>query len=163
MAHDHVHSDCAHAQDQAARAPAALAAAEACCARRGERLTPLRRTVLEALYASHRPVSAYDLIERIAANGQKPPAPVTIYRTLDFLRAQGFIHRLESLNAFIACPSTHHPGETVVFMICETCGGVDEAGSDAVSDGLNAIAARQGFAAARSVIEMTGRCGHCRT
>jgi Fur family zinc uptake transcriptional regulator len=51
----------------------------------------------------------------------------------------------------------------VVFMICETCGGVDEAGSDAVSDGLNAIAARQGFAAARSVIEMTGRCGHCRT
>ena len=163
MAHDHVHSDCAHAQDQAARAPAALAAAEAYCARRGERLTPLRRTVLEALYASHRPVSAYDLIERIAANGQKPPAPITIYRTLDFLRAQGFIHRLESLNAFIACPSMHHPGETVVFMICENCGGVVEAGSGEVSDGLNAIAVRQGFAAARSVIEMTGRCSHCRT
>ena len=78
MDHDHAHHDCAHAHDQAARAPAALAAAEECCARRGEKLTPLRRSVLAALYASHRPVSAYDLIERIAADtmliaDQPPP------------------------------------------------------------------------------------------
>lgn len=164
MAHDHhahAHSHCAHAEDQAARAPAALAAAEACCAERGEKLTPLRRTVLEALYASHRPVSAYDLIERIAASGQKPPAPVTIYRTLDFLRAQGFIHRIESLNAFIACPSAHRPDEPIVFMICEACGGVDEVACRDVLGALAAAASRQGFRPARSVIEMTGLCGHC--
>lgn len=167
MAHDHhhhphAHDGCAHAHDQAARAPAALAAAEECCASRGERLTPLRRTVLEALYASHRPVSAYDLIERIAASGQKPPAPITIYRTLDFLRAQGFIHRLESLNAFIACPSAHRPDEPIVFLICEGCGGVDEIASSAVLSALSAAAKGQGFTPARSVIEMTGFCGHCR-
>jgi Fur family zinc uptake transcriptional regulator len=163
MAHDHHHhGPCAHAEDQAARAPAALAAAEDCCAARGERLTPLRRTVLEALYASHRPVSAYDLIERIAATGHKPPAPVTIYRTLDFLRTQGFIHRLESLNAFIACPSSHRPDEPIVFMICESCGGVDEVASEPVLAALGAAARGQGFTPHRSVIEMTGRCGHCR-
>lgn len=160
-AHHHSHDPCAHAQDQAARAPLALAAAEAWCAARGERLTPLRRTVLEALYASHRPVSAYDLIERIAASGQKPPAPVTIYRTLDFLRAQGFIHRIESLNAFIACPASHRPDEPVVFMICAACGGVDEAAPGPVIAALKAAADQQGFIPARSVIEMTGRCSHC--
>lgn len=161
--HHHHHEDhCAHAQDQAARAPLALVAAEECCSARGEKLTPLRRTVLEALYASHRPVSAYDLIERIAASGQKPPAPVTIYRTLDFLRAQGFIHRLESLNAFIACPAAHRPDEPVVFMICETCGGVDEAAPGPVLAALKAAADQQGFTPARSVIEMTGCCSHCR-
>lgn len=163
MAHDHHdHSGCAHAQDQAARAPAALAAAEDCCSERGEKLTPVRRSVLEALYASHRPVSAYDLIERIAATGQKPPAPVTIYRTLDFLRTQGFIHRLESLNAFIACPSAHRPDEPIVFMICEACGGVDEVASGEVFKALSGAAATQNFRPARSVIEMTGLCGHCR-
>ena len=170
MAHDHEdgahahhdHTACAHAEDQAARAPAALAAAEACCAARGEKLTPLRRSVLAALYASHRPVSAYDLIERIAASGQKPPAPVTIYRTLDFLRTQGFIHRLESLNAFIACPSDHRPDEPIVFMICEGCGGVDEVASEPVYAALGAVARGQGFIPHRSVIEMTGLCSHCR-
>lgn len=159
---DHAPHDCAHAHDHAARAPGALAAAEASCLARGERLTPLRRSVLEALYATHRPVSAYDLIERIAASGQKPPAPITIYRTLDFLRAQGFIHRLESLNAFIACPAAHRPDEPIVFMICERCGGVDEASASDVMNALSAIATRQGFTAQRSIIEMTGRCGHCR-
>lgn len=166
MVHDghHPHHDdrCAHAHDQAARAPLALAAAEDYCSARGEKMTPLRRTVLAALYASHRPVSAYDLIERIAASGQKPPAPVTIYRTLDFLRAQGFIHRLESLNAFIACPSAHRPDEPVVFMICEACGGVDEAAPAPVLTALKVAADQQGFTPARSVIEMTGLCSHCR-
>lgn len=159
---EHAAHDCAHAHDHAARAPAALAAAEKLCMARGERLTPLRRSVLEALYASHRPVSAYDLIERIAASGQKPPAPITIYRTLDFLRAQGFIHRLESLNAFIACPASHRPDEPIVFMICERCGGVDEASAQDVMAALSAVAQRQGFQTQRSIIEMTGSCGHCR-
>ncbi|HST67704.1 MAG TPA: ATP-binding cassette domain-containing protein, partial [Mycobacteriales bacterium] len=57
------------------------------------------------------------------------PAPITIYRALDFLREQGLVHRIESRNAFIACVHNHDSGDPVVFLICETCGTVGEAGS----------------------------------
>src|SRR6185437_6435925 len=63
----------------------ALANADAICGTRGQRLTPIRRRVLQALLASHRPLGAYELIERVAARGVRP-APITIYRALDFLR-----------------------------------------------------------------------------
>ena len=73
----------------------ALAHAEALCVKRGERLTPMRRKVLEALTASHKPLGAYEIIERSAANGGVRPAPITVYRALDFLRDNGFVHRIE--------------------------------------------------------------------
>jgi len=66
----------------------AIAHAEAICAARKERLTPIRRRVLEALLASHAPLGAYELIDRLAARAARP-APITIYRALDFLREQG--------------------------------------------------------------------------
>ncbi len=91
-----------------------------------ERLTPIRRRVLEALLASHQPLGAYELIDRLAARGARP-APITIYRALDFLREQGLVHRIESRNAFIACVHNHDSGDPVVFLICEKCGAVGEA------------------------------------
>ena len=84
----------------------AIAHAEAICAARKERLTPIRRRVLEALLASHQPLGAYELIDRLAVRGARP-APITIYRALDFLREQGLVHRIESRNAFIACVQNH--------------------------------------------------------
>ena len=107
--HEHAHhpgeGGCAHAQDHAARGPAALAEAESACAARGLRLTPIRRQVLNALYATHRPMSAYDLIDRLAAEGgAKRLAPITVYRALDFLMENGFVHELESRNAYHRLP-----------------------------------------------------------
>ncbi|MCP8938905.1 transcriptional repressor [Alsobacter sp. SYSU M60028] len=160
--HAHEHGGCAHAADHAARAPAAIADAEALCAERGLRLTPIRRQVLEALYATHRPMSAYDLIDALEAGGGKRHAPVTIYRALDFLLEQAFAHRLESRNAFIACPFRHAPGDLVVFMICDRCGGVDEAVSDELRRDLAQLARRQGFTPHARVIELAGSCAHCR-
>ena len=80
--------------------------AEALCAKRGERLTPMRRHVLEVLAASHKPLGAYEIIDLVAARGPRP-APITIYRALDFLTAQGLVHRIESRNAFLACINNH--------------------------------------------------------
>ncbi|WP_406855037.1 transcriptional repressor [Alsobacter sp. KACC 23698] len=164
--HEHAHhpgeGGCAHAQDHAARGPAALAEAESACAARGLRLTPIRRQVLNALYATHRPMSAYDLIDRLAAEGgAKRLAPITVYRALDFLLENGFVHKLESRNAFIACPFHHAPGDLVVFMICEECGGVDEAVSDELRGALSHLAAAQGFRPSANVIELAGCCAHC--
>lgn len=160
--HRHHHgAPCAHAVGHGERVPAALDEAEAACESRGLRLTPIRRQVLEALYANHRPASAYDLIDALATGGDKRHAPVTIYRALDFLLEHGFVHRLESRNAFIACPFSHKPGEPVVFLICERCGGVDEAVSEELASVLSRLTHDQGFQPRTRVIELAGCCAHC--
>src|SRR4029078_11340437 len=88
----------------------------------------MSRQVLEALLASHRPLGAYELIDRLEVRGARR-APITVYRSLDFLREQELVHRIESQNAFIACVHAHETHEPVVFLICEKCGTVGEAAS----------------------------------
>jgi Fur family zinc uptake transcriptional regulator len=138
----------------------AMAVAEARCRERGQRLTPIRRDVLGALLASHQPLGAYEIMERVAAGGPRP-APITIYRALEFLRAHGLVHRIESRNAFVACVHTHAAGDLVVFLICERCGAVGEAASLEVASTLKSAARAVGFVPKSPVIEVTGICTHC--
>ncbi len=153
---------CAHAAHQSERAKGALAKAEAACRTRGARLTPMRREVLEALYATHRPLGAYDLAEVLAQKGGRRLAPITIYRALDFLMEQGLAHRLASRNAFVACPHGHRTGELVAFLICEACGGVDEMSSSGVAGAISDMLAKERFEPQLQVLEISGRCAHCR-
>ena len=139
----------------------AIAHAEAICRERHERLTPMRRAVLEALLASHAPLGAYELIDRLAKQGARP-APITIYRALDFLRAQGLVHRIESRNAFIACVHNHASGDPVVFLICEKCGAVGEAAAAAVANTITTASRAAGFTPKTPVIEIFGVCAHCK-
>jgi Fur family zinc uptake transcriptional regulator len=152
---------CAHATQQAQRAGKAMAQAETLCRSRGARLTPIRRKVLEALYATHKPMGAYDLAEILGPRGRRL-APITVYRALDFLIEQGFVHRLASQNAYIASPNLNEERDAVSFLICEKCGGVDEMASPGLSKTLNDLMAEQGFHATAKVLEITGRCSHCR-
>jgi Fur family zinc uptake transcriptional regulator len=139
----------------------AIAHAEEICRARNERLTPMRRRVLEALLASHAPLGAYELIDRLAKPGTRP-APITVYRALDFLREQGLVHRIESRNAFIACVHNHASGDPVVFLICEKCGAVGEAASAAVADTIKSASRAAGFTPKTPVIEISGVCAHCK-
>ena len=139
----------------------ALKHAEVLCAERSQRLTPIRRQVLEVLLESHNPLGAYEIMDRAAARGPRP-APITIYRALDFLRENGLVHRIESRNAFVACVGTHASGDLVVFLICERCGAVGEASSAAVADQLKSAARAAGFLPKAPVIEIGGICSHCR-
>ena len=139
----------------------ALAHAETLCAARAQRLTPLRRQVLEVLLESHKPLGAYEIIDRAAATGSRP-APITIYRALDFLRDNGLVHRIESRNAFMACVNNHASGELVVFLICDHCGQVGEAPSVVVADELKSAARAAGFTPKTTVIEIGGVCANCR-
>jgi Fur family transcriptional regulator, zinc uptake regulator len=148
---DHDHGRCA---------TAAIAHAEELCAARAQRLTPMRRHVLQALLASHRPLGAYEIIERLADPGR--PAPITIYRALDFLRDNGLAHRIESRNAFVACVHNHADDDIVVFFICERCGAVGEAPGGAVAEALKASSRAAGFAPKSPLIEIAGICTHCR-
>ena len=138
-----------------------MAEAEAICLQRGQRLTTMRRKVLDELLASHKPLGAYEIIDRLALRGARP-APITAYRALEFLRENGLVHRIESRNAFIACVHNHAAGELVVFMICEHCGAVGEASSDDLAATLSSAARAAGFSPKSPVIEITGVCTHCR-
>lgn len=139
-----------------------IADAEAVCAKRAVRLTPIRRQVLGALISGHRPLGAYEIMERLGEQGPRP-APITVYRALDFLLENGLVHRIASRNAFIACIHNHAATESVVFLLCERCGAVGEAPSAAVKATLNAAAAQAGFVPNIPVIEVPGLCAHCRT
>lgn len=159
--HEAREDGCSHAAHQHARAPDALARAEAACGARGARLTPIRRDVLHALYATHRPLGAYDIAAALDRGSRKRLAAITVYRALEFLMDQGLVHRLASRNAFVACPHGHGPHDLVAFLICESCGGVDEISSQRLSGALASLIEAQGFRPRLQVLEISGLCAHC--
>lgn len=159
--HDHG-SGCPHAHERAQEADAAMRRAEAQCRESRQRLTPIRRAVLATLYATHTPLGAYEIINALRESEGKVHAPITIYRALEFLMEQGFVHRLASRNAFIACPHGHGPQDLVAFLICEDCGGVDEMTSAPLSQAVTTLLHDENFKARNPVLEISGTCGHCR-
>jgi Fur family transcriptional regulator, zinc uptake regulator len=138
-----------------------MADAEAHCLSRGLRLTDIRRHVFEALAGQPQAMGAYELIDALANRGHKRLAPISVYRALDFLLEAGLAHKIESRNAFVACPHRHGASEVVVFMICDQCGRVEEATSDAVSKAMANVAKGMAFVPRGQVVEMHGRCAGC--
>ncbi|NIZ10755.1 transcriptional repressor [Pseudooceanicola sp. HF7] len=137
-----------------------VAAAEAVCTDAGLHFTPVRRRVLEILLEKHQALGAYDILDVLRTEGLGSQPPVA-YRALDFLVKHGFAHRIERLNAFVACA---HPGEShsPAFLICRKCDKVAEAEADPASDMLGRSAASVGFLIERAVVEAEGLCPDCR-
>lgn len=137
----------------------ALDRAAALCEQRGSKLTDIRRRVLELVWRNHAPVGAYDLLDEIRKDG-RIAAPPTVYRALDFLREQGLVHSLESLNAFVGCtrPDRTHVSQ---FLICTGCQAVAELDAPEVGSAVSQSAAKAGFVVDRMTIEMHGICPAC--
>jgi len=114
--------------------------------------------VLAVLQAEARPLSAYELLNQLQLSGIK--APPTVYRALNQLIDEGRVHRLESINAYVACCRRHHQG-MVAFAICRECGTVSEFESADVVHGIQEWADDSGFQVARSTVELHGRCADC--
>jgi Fur family zinc uptake transcriptional regulator len=136
-----------------------LATAERLCSERGLRLTPQRRRVLEVVAAGHAAIGAYEIIDAIAAHGPRP-APVSVYRALDFLLAQGLVHRVDSLSAFVLCasPGSKHRAQ---LLICQRCRDIAELRAEAVDDAIAERAAAVGFQVSSAVVEVFGTCRAC--
>ncbi len=145
--------------DHGACVKTALATAARLCTKRGVRLTPLRQRVLELVWRGHAPVRAYDLLARLSKKSTAA-APPTVYRALDFLLAQGLIHRIESLNAYVGCmhPEGTHGGQ---FLICSDCGAAAEVHDPRVDAAVARRAKELGFAVRRKTIEVEGICPPC--
>lgn len=138
-----------------------LAAALALCHRDKISLTPSRQRILEILAREGRPLGAYEMIDRVAHVTGKRPAPISIYRALDFLLENGLIHRLASRNAYLACDHGHSAQEPIVFLICDICGEVLEATSAAMRGALSDLAGEAQFRPRAQVMEVAGRCRIC--
>lgn len=136
-----------------------MAAAEARCREAGLQFTPLRRRVFAELAGSDAPLGAYDLVERLGQD--KRISPISVYRALDFLIEAGLIHRIALRNTYLPCDHEHGPGETTVFLVCTTCGGVDELSSSAVAKGLQGTAATVQFRPKSKAVELEGECSAC--
>ena len=137
-----------------------LAAAEAQCRARKLRLTPVRRRALEILLSEHRALGAYDLLARLSDEGLGSQPPVA-YRALDFLVKAGFAHKVEALNAYLACA---HLGDdhAPAFLICRACRSVAETATTPRQGRLGAAAEEAGFLIERTVVEAQGLCPACR-
>lgn len=136
-----------------------VAHAQKVCDGRGARLTDQRREVLVCVAQSHKAIGAYDIIERMASHGPRP-APITVYRALDFLQTHNLVHKIESRNAYVACSEAHEDAPTAL-LICEGCGNVSEILDRHAADGLAGAARKQGFAVRHAVVELSGLCSHC--
>lgn len=127
-----------------------------------EKLTKRQRQVLTALTTAGRPQSAYTLLDRLRDDGFN--VPLQVYRALNALIDIGLVHKLESINAFIACAHTHpHRHGMAAFTICDQCGRADEFSDDAIEHRLNHVADARQFRLAHTIIEMRGVCADCST
>jgi Fur family zinc uptake transcriptional regulator len=135
-----------------------LAAADQRCERAGERMTQPRRRALALLLEAGRPMKAYDLIDAFGEDGRaaKPP---TVYRALNFLSKQGLAHRIESLNAYVAC-EVGERRHTAAFLICDCCGAAEEVEPFA-PERIHAAAEHAGYLIDHVTIEAHGRCPAC--
>ncbi|MFP4312838.1 MAG: Fur family transcriptional regulator [Alphaproteobacteria bacterium] len=132
---------------------------EAYCKDKGIRASKPREAVLGIIASAQKPLTAYEILERLGAI-LKNPKPPTVYRALESLSEHGFIHRIESLNAYIACDENHrHQGSQ--FLICDGCGQVDEIHLCSVPGGLQKQAAQRKFSTSHWNVELHGLCAHC--
>jgi len=146
--------------DHAACIARSLARAETAYRKAGGRLTELRERVLRELAAGHEALGAYDIIQRLAAEGRRV-APISVYRVLESLLEIGLIHRIESRNAFVACHAPHAAREPTLFLVCEACGGVAEGGTAELGEAVLNAARTAKFELDDVVLETTGLCEHC--
>ncbi len=137
----------------------ALASAKAICQVEGLRFTPIRQKVLKLIWENHQAIKAYDILELLQQE-DKSAKPPTAYRALDFLLEHGFIHRIESLNAYIGCPNPEH-AHHFQLLICEDCGTVKEMDEPELSELVESKVAKHNFQIKQQVFEVHGLCASC--
>ena len=150
ISEDHDHRSCI---------ATAMENAERVCQQRGKRFTALRRRVFELVWQQHKPIGAYEVLEKLQRDGRA--APPTVYRALDFLLELGLVHRIASLNAFVGCvhPEYPHDGQ---FLICKSCHAFAELDTPLITTAIEQSAADADFEVHQHTVEIMGLCPRCR-
>ncbi|WP_187428794.1 Zinc uptake regulation protein [Roseobacter fucihabitans] len=149
---------CAHDHDTCVTDMMALA--HEICAQEGLNFTPVRQRALQILLREHRALGAYELLAQLSKDGHGAHQPPVAYRALDFLVKAGLAHKIEALNAYVACTQAR-TAHTPAFLICRTCNAVAEADTGLASGRLGEAARAAGFAIEHTVVEAQGLCPAC--
>jgi Fur family zinc uptake transcriptional regulator len=136
-----------------------LMQADALCLKRKQRFTDLRKQVLSLVCRSEQPLGAYALLDLMKDSGRSA-APPTVYRALDFLQEQGFVHRLASNNTYLACAHPQHQHEAV-FLVCKQCGMTQELHTDGIYKAVESRAKKVSFKVEHALVEVVGLCALC--
>ncbi|MEZ5648428.1 MAG: transcriptional repressor [Alphaproteobacteria bacterium] len=147
-------------QKSTSMSAANLTYAERVCAGKAVRLTPMRRQVLQIILGSKEPIGAYEILAQLNKLRSEHRAPVTVYRALDFLIGNGLVHRVTSLNAFIACDHPDH-NESAQLLICRDCGATEEVTDRTVEAAIAKLASRRGYIKVAPLVEIAGTCATC--
>ena len=134
------------------------------CAHNKHNLTKKQSQVMETLTKASRPLGAYTILDELRDDGFK--APLQVYRTLDQLISLGFVHRLESLNAYIVCQletCSSSDNLNTSFMICELCGLAQELPHTHVEVAVQILLDKLNFTPSKSTIEIRGLCNACQS
>ncbi len=135
---------------------------ETLCKMRNIKLTTQRKTVLEIMLTANRAMTAYDLLDLLKL--KEPQAkPPTIYRALEFLLEQGFIHKVESSNSYIICPHFQDPEHISILFMCDKCKKIIEKHSSDIEVNLKKLASQSDFLIKHSVLELHGLCKLCQS
>ncbi|MFK5925861.1 MAG: Fur family transcriptional regulator [Desulfuromusa sp.] len=147
---DHDHQSCV---------AGAIKNAEQICQQQGQRFTAIRRRVFELVWQQHKPIGAYEVLEKLQQDSRA--APPTVYRALDFLLSLGLVHRIASLNAYVGCvhPEYPHDGQ---FLICESCKAYAELDAALITTAIEQSASDADFEVHQHTVEIMGLCPHCR-
>ena len=149
--HDHVRS-----------INAAISRAHEICAKSNVRLTATREAILRLLWQSHQPLGAYQLQQQLSKVSEKPVAPPTIYRAIEFLINLGLVHRIPSLNAYVGCPFPNSEHSNI-FLICKECNTVAEIADIRVNVLLESLCDKVDFKHESQTIEIFGCCPNCKS
>lgn len=124
----------------------------------GLKLTKNQSVVLETLLEADKPLGAYDILEEVRDFGLK--GPPQIYRALDKLMLLGIVHRIESLNAFVACDHGPHDAPAA-FVICRSCETTVELSVSELEKLVPKDALPKDFVVDEVKLEIKGRCFEC--
>lgn len=138
--------------------------AEQHCQAHGTRLTVKRKKVLAGLIQSNKALSAYELIDFCKEQfGERIPA-MSIYRILEFLEDEHFVHKLNLANKYVACAhiSCDHAHGIPQFLICRKCSKVKEISiKPATIAELQTTVQEAGFKLISPQLEMNCLCEDC--
>ena len=122
-------------------------------------LSDSQRHVLDILRRSKAPLSAYKILAKAP-----PPTlttPVQVYRALKKLTQLSLVHRVETLNKYVACRRSRWKCTQPIFAICDLCGAVAELPGPPQMHDVGDFLTATGFKRRAMTVEVIGTCQAC--
>ena len=132
-------------------------------AKQTSKINKKQSLVMNLLSQAKGPLSAYQILHDLNDHGFR--GPTQVYRVLDKLLELGMVHRIESMNSFVACrqEKCHEKNKEInLFTICKICGSVQELLSNGLKNIVKSLSKDNNFLLKSSVLELNGVCSKCK-